>query len=80
MRILAAIAAPIIACAVALSPAVAQDRIGTADLDTVSRRGAQLYAFDQAAWHTTDTMVAKNLPRERCRRSAAGSSSRTTRR
>ncbi len=61
MHILAAIAAFFIA----LSPAVAQQRIGTADLDTVSRRGAQLYAFDQAAWHTTDTMLAKNLPREK---------------
>ena len=60
MRILAAIAA----IAVALSPAVAQERIKTADLETVGRRGAQLYAFDQAAWHTTDAMVAKQLPRD----------------
>lgn len=60
MRILAAIAAFFLA----LSPAAAQERIKTADLETVSRRGAQLYAFDQAAWHTTDTMVAKQLPRD----------------
>lgn len=45
-------------------PAVAAETIKTADLATVSRRGAQLYAFDQAAWHTTDTMLAKGLPRE----------------
>ncbi|MFA6116456.1 MAG: hypothetical protein WC729_20835 [Sphingomonas sp.] len=61
MRILTAIAA----VALTLSPAVAQERIKTADLETVSRRGAQLYAFDQAAWHTTDTMLAKGLPREK---------------
>jgi hypothetical protein len=60
MRILTAIAA----VALALSPAVAQERIKTADLETVGRRGAQLYAFDQAAWHTTDAMVAKQLPRD----------------
>lgn len=60
MNILAAIAA----LALTLSPAVAQERIKTADLETVSRRGAQLYAFDQAAWYTTDAMVAKKLPGE----------------
>jgi len=65
MRIVAAIAATIVACLAPLSPAVAQDRIGTADLDTVSRRGAQLYAFDQAAWHTTDALVARRLPTEK---------------
>jgi len=62
MRILNVIAA----AALTLSPALAlsQEHIKTADLDTVSRRGAQLYAFDQAAWHTTDAMVAKQLPRD----------------
>jgi len=60
MRILTVIAA----AALSLSPALAQEPIKTANLDTVSRRGAQLYALDQAAWHTTDAMVAKQLPRD----------------
>lgn len=42
--------------------AAAQRAIPTADLATVSARGTAIYAFDQAAWHTTDTMVAKHLP------------------
>lgn len=46
------------------APAAAQKTIKTADLATVSKRGAQLYAFDQAAWHSTDTMLAKGLPQE----------------
>lgn len=61
MRILVAI----VAFALMLVPAVAQERIKTTDLETVSQRGAQLYAFDQAAWHTTDTMLAKGLPSEK---------------
>lgn len=44
------------------APAFAQDRIATADLATVAARGAQLYAFDQAAWHTTDSLLAQKLP------------------
>jgi hypothetical protein len=44
------------------APALAQDRIATADLATVAARGAQLYAFDQAAWHTTDSLLAQKLP------------------
>jgi hypothetical protein len=43
-------------------PAAAQHAIPSADLATVSARGAAIYAFDQAAWHTTDTMVARQLP------------------
>ncbi len=42
--------------------ALAQHTIPTADLATVSARGAAIYAYDQAAWHTSDTMVAKHLP------------------
>src|SRR3569623_1888788 len=44
------------------TPALAQRTIPTADLATVSARGAAMYAYDQAAWHTTDTMIAKHLP------------------
>jgi hypothetical protein len=43
-------------------PASAQRTIPTANLATVSARGAAIYAYDQAAWHTSDTMVAKHLP------------------
>lgn len=43
-------------------PARAQRAIPSADLATVSARGAAIYAYDQAAWHTTDTMVAQHLP------------------
>jgi len=43
-------------------PAAAQRTIPSADLATVSARGAAIYAYDQAAWHTSDTMVAKHLP------------------
>jgi hypothetical protein len=57
MRLLAAA----ILLAVSAAPAAAQQSIGTADLATVSKRGAQLYAFDQAAWHSTDAMLAKGL-------------------
>lgn len=60
MRLLAAA----ILLAVGAAPAAAQQSIGTADLATVSKRGAQLYAFDQAAWHSTDSMLAKALPQE----------------
>ncbi|MGH6613045.1 hypothetical protein [Sphingomonas sp.] len=41
--------------------------IPTADLATVAARGAEIYAFDQAAWHSTDAMVARKLPRESMR-------------
>jgi len=61
MRLLAAA----ILLAVSVAPAAAQQSIGTADLATVSKRGALLYAFDQAAWHSTDAMLAKGLPQER---------------
>lgn len=60
MRLLAAA----ILLAVGAAPAAAQQSIGTADLATVSKRGAQLYAFDQAAWRSTDAMLAKGLPQE----------------
>lgn len=60
MRLLAAA----VLLAISAVPAVAQDSIKTADLATVSKRGAQLYAFDQAAWHSTDTMLAKGLPQD----------------
>lgn len=60
MRLLAAA----ILLAVSAAPAAAQQSIGTADLATVSKRGALLYAFDQAAWHSTDAMLAKGLPQE----------------
>ena len=60
MRLLAAA----ILLAVSVAPAAAQQSIGTADLATVSKRGALLYAFDQAAWHSTDAMLAKGLPQE----------------
>lgn len=63
MRLLAAA----VLLAMGSVPAVAQDSIKTADLATVSKRGAQLYAFDQAAWHSTDTMLAKGLPQEAMR-------------
>ncbi|MGY4395108.1 hypothetical protein ACVWZA_000269 [Sphingomonas sp. UYAg733] len=38
--------------------------IQTADLATVAARGAEIYAFDQAAWHTTDAMLARKLPQD----------------
>lgn len=41
--------------------------IPTADLATVAARGAEIYAFDQAAWHSTDAMVAHKLPEESMR-------------
>lgn len=63
MRLLAAA----VLLAMGAVPVVAQDSIKTADLATVSKRGAQLYAFDQAAWHSTDTMLAKGLPQEAMR-------------
>jgi hypothetical protein len=44
------------------TPAAAQRTIPTADLVTVSARGAAIYAYDQAAWHTSDTMLARHLP------------------
>ncbi len=36
--------------------------IPTADLATVAARGAEIYAFDQAAWHSTDALTARKLP------------------
>lgn len=51
-----------ISLALLAAPAGAQRTIPTADLATVSARGAAIYAYDQAAWHTSDTMVAKHLP------------------
>lgn len=42
-------------------PAAAQRTIPSADLATVSARGMAIYDYDQAAWHTTDTMVARHL-------------------
>lgn len=58
----------ILAAALALSlagfgcPASAQRTIPSADLATVSARGQAIYDYDHAAWHTTDTMVARHLP------------------
>ena len=43
-------------------PAAAQHTIPSTDLATVSARGTAIYDYDQAAWHTTDTMVARHLP------------------
>jgi hypothetical protein len=51
-----------LALAVLATPAAAQRAIPTADLAKVSARGSAIYAFDQAAWHTTDTMIARHLP------------------
>lgn len=46
------------------APVAAQRTIPTADLATVSARGTAIYAYDQAAWHTSDTMLAKHLPED----------------
>jgi hypothetical protein len=61
MRIFA-LALASLSVSLSVAPAFAQERIATADLATVAARGAQLYAFDQAAWHTTDSLVARKLP------------------
>src|SRR3569623_1576307 len=46
------------------APVAAQRTIPTADLATVSARGTAIYAYDQAAWHTSDPMLAKHLPED----------------
>lgn len=55
-------AAMVFALAAIGCPASAQRTIPSADLATVSARGQAIYDYDQAAWHTTDTMVAQHLP------------------
>ena len=53
-----AIAAPLCAVAGPATQAAANDPL-TASLQQAASRGALIYAYDQAAWHGTDDMLAK---------------------
>jgi hypothetical protein len=59
-----ALAVAALATPVQARDAIKQRTIATTDLATVAARGAEIYAFDQAAWHSTDALVARKLPEE----------------